>query len=69
MLCCSFDFVNNFKFWFFGNFQNHKTSRFSLKKEFQNKKKNLWFSGKNQVFEIFQRTGGFHKRTSIEPAV
>jgi hypothetical protein len=71
MLCGSFDFVNNFKFWFSENFQNHKTSRFSLKKKFQNffKKKNLWFSGKNQVFEIFQRTGGFHERISIEPAV
>lgn len=69
MLCGSFDFVNNFKFWFFENFQNHKTSRFSLKKKFQKKKKNLWYSWKNQVFENFQWTGGFHERTSIEAAV
>jgi hypothetical protein len=66
MLCGSFDFVNNFKFWFFENFQNHKTSRFSLKNSKKNKESLVFM--KEPGFENLQRTGGFHERTSIEPA-
>jgi hypothetical protein len=65
MLYGSFDFVNNFKFWFFENFQNHKTSRFCLKKNPPKKKRISGFHERTRVLKIFKELMVFMKESAV----